>query len=175
MKAFLGFVQFGLGVAGIVALINGQWLPMIGAWVAGGLVGLVGNRLVRMTEGVSQSGQDAIGDVRRTSDLLRRGAYPAAVGTTRSLVSAFRSGGDRVLLPFALTLHSVALAAVRDHVGAQRALTEATQLLRFMPAEFSGDVAEMREMHAAIQRELDWGVPDPSRLVASFLDWNDTY
>lgn len=173
MKSALGCLQLILWGGGIVALFNAQWIAMIACWVAAALVGFAGNQMVRLAQGVSQSGQDAIGNVNRSVTLLERGEYESAVGATRALVSGFRSGGDKQLLPLALTFHSVALGAARDVPGARRALDEAARGLRMMPREFADEVAELRHVHQTIERELDRGVPDPSRLVAEFLAWND--
>lgn len=175
MKAFLGFIQIGLGIVGIVALVNGQWLGMIAAWAVGFGVGYLGNRAVRATDGISQLGQDALGNVDRAIDLLRRGEFRAASGVTRSTISSFRMGGDKRLMPMALALHAVALASSQDLSGARRALQESREYLGFTPRGVSAEADELRQLHALIQREIESGVKDPELLVAGFLDWNDTH
>lgn len=156
-----------------MALFNGQWLVLIGAWLFAGLIGLAGNRLVRGVDGVSQLGQDAMRNIPGTVELLRRGQYGAANGMSRSAVTSFRMGGDKALLPIALTLHAVTLAATRDTAGAEKALTEAASLFDRMPPGLAQEVAEVREVHGFVRRELRKGVPDPSRFVEEFLAFND--
>ena len=120
MKALLGLVQMGSLVAGLVALFNGRWLIVIGCAVFAGLVGLAGNRLVRGVEGISESGRDAMRAIPRAIELLRKGEYRAATGMSRSAVTSLRIGGDKALLPLALTIHAAALAATRDAAGPRR-------------------------------------------------------
>src|SRR4051812_3702556 len=122
MKALFGLLQLACAVGGIVALFHGQWLLLIAAWIAAGLVGLFGARAVRGVDGISESGRQALGAIPRAVELLRRGEYRAATGVTRSAVTGFRMGGDKSLLPVALTLHAVALASTRDLTGAEKAL-----------------------------------------------------
>ena len=172
MKSALGCLQFILWGGGIVALINGQWVAMIVSWVAAALVGFAGDRMVRLAEGVSQSGQNAVGDAARAIALLKHGDYASAVRSTRAFVAALRYGGDQLLLPLALTLHSVALAATGDLADARRALGEASQGLRSMPRELTDEADDLRRLHESIQRELDRGAPDPSRVVAEFIAWS---
>jgi hypothetical protein len=174
VKALFGLIQMACVVGGFVALFNGQWLVLTGAWVAAGLVGLAGNRLVRGVDGVSQTGRDAMASIPRAIELLRRGEYRAATGVTRSAVSSFRMGGDKTLLPIALTVHAVALAGIRDVAGAEKAISEASRLFDAVPAALAAEATEMRQVHASVRRELQDGVPDPSRLVENFLAFNDT-
>jgi hypothetical protein len=173
VKTVLGLLQFGCMLGGFIALFNGQWLAMVGAWVAAGLIGLAGNRVVRAAEGISETGREAVADVSRAIELLRRGEFGAATGVTRSAVTGFRMGGDKDLLPIAMTVHAVSLASIRDVSGAEQALTEASGMLRSLPPELAAELPDMRHMHALVQRELQNGVPDPSRLVAEFLALND--
>ena len=87
MKGFLGLLQIGLGIAGLVALFNGQWLAMIGAWVVAALIGFAGSRLVRRTEGVSEAGRQwGVGDMERGVELLLKGDYTSASRETASAV-----------------------------------------------------------------------------------------
>ena len=169
MKALLGWVQMGSLVAGLVALFNGRWLIVIGCWVFAGLVGLAGNRLVRGVEGISESGRDAMRAIPRAIELLRQGEYRAATGMSRSAVTSLRIGGDKALLPLALTIHAVALAATRDAAGAEKALMEASILFDAMPPSLAAEATEVRQLHALVRRELRNGVPSPSRLVEDFL------
>lgn len=173
MKALLGFVQMGCLVAGLVAMFNGRWLVGIGAWVFAGLVGLAGNRVVRGVEGISDTGRDAMRAIPRAIELLRRGEYRAATGMSCSAVTDFRIGGDKTLLPIALTVHAVTLAATRDTAGAEKALMEASRLLDAMPAGLAAEATEVRQVHTLVRRELRNGVPDPSRFVEDFLAFND--
>ena len=174
MKGLFGLIQIACLVGGFVALFNGQWLVLIGAWVAAGLVGLAGNRIVRGIDGVSETGREAMASISRAIELLRRGEYRAATGVTRSAVSNFRLGGDKNLLPIALTVHAVALASTRDVVGAENAISEASRLFDKVPAALAAEASEMRQVHASVRRELQNGVPDPHRLVEDFLTFNDT-
>lgn len=169
MKALFGLLQIGLGVVGVIALINGKWLWMIGAWVAAGLVGLAGNRAVRSVEGISELGRDAARNLDRAVDLLRRGDYPAAAGVTRSAVRDFRIGGDKVLLPLAMTLHAVALTSVRDVPGARQATVEAADRLRHLPPALANERAVLQQTLTVLQRQLNMGVPDSAAMVAEAL------
>ena len=47
MRAFFGFLQFALGLGGIIALFNGQFVLMIAAWIGAFAVGWFGNRIVK--------------------------------------------------------------------------------------------------------------------------------
>lgn len=172
MKPLLGWLQTAGLIGGVVALFNGQWVAMVGSWLFAVLVGLAGDRLVRSAEGLSQSGQDAMGAIPRTIELLRQGQYAQARGTSRSAVTSFRMGGDKQLLPIALTLHAVTLAANRDIEGADNALTEAARLFDNMPAGLAEEAADIRELHALVRREVRTGVPDPSGFVERFLALN---
>jgi hypothetical protein len=160
-------------VGGVVALFNGQWLAVIGAWLFAGLIGLAGNRMVKGVEGISQFGQDALPNIPRTVELLRRGDYDAAKGMSRAAVNSFRMGGDKELLPIALTMHAVTLAATRDIAGAENAIAEAGRLFDRMPPALAAQLDEVRELHAFVGRALRNGVPDPSRFVQEFLTFND--
>lgn len=173
MKTFLGVLQVGSLIAGLVALLDGKWFLAGVAAVFAFVIGYVGSHMVRHMEGVSQFGQDAFGDFSRSIESLRRGNWQSAVGTARSAVSSFRIGGDAALLPVALTLYSVALAATRDIDGARKIADDADRRFRQVPAEFASEVSEMRHVLMLVRRELDRGVPDPSRLVAEFLALND--
>ncbi|WP_395243501.1 hypothetical protein ACGGZK_15410 [Agromyces sp. MMS24-K17] len=173
MKTFLGFLQVGSGIGGLIALFNGQWGLTILAWGFALLIGYLGNRMVRAVEGVSQTGREALGGVSQSIDLLRRGEYRSALGVSRSTVSSFRMGGDKAFLPIALTIHAVALGATGDVQGARRAAQEADDGFRRLPPMLAADADEMREVLAVVRRELDRGVPDPSGLVEKFLAFND--
>lgn len=173
MKALLGFIQIALGIAGIVALFNGQWLAMIGAWVVAFLIGVIGSRVTRHIEGVSEHGRDAIGGMSRALELLRRGEYLSASGATRSQVQALRIGGDKELLVLALTLHAVALASIRDLSGARKALVEASDRYQALPLAMAQEFPEMRRVHALLQREIAQGVPNPSGMVGEFFELTD--
>lgn len=73
----------------------------------------------------------------------------------------------------ALTLRAVALASIRDLAGAQKALVEASDRYHALPLALAQAVPEMPQVHALLQRELARGVPNPSRLVADFLELTD--
>ncbi len=173
MKALIGLFQFACLGGGVVALFNGQWLGMIGSWLLAGLVGVAGNRLVRRVDGVSETGRQAMSQIPRSIELLRRGECRAASGVTRSMVSNFRMGGDKYLLPFAQTIHDVALASVNDAAGAETAVTEAKRLTAVLPPIPQVDVEVLREMQGLVERELRKGLPDADSLVREFLALDD--
>lgn len=129
--------------------------------------------MVRKSEGISETGREAMGKVGESVDLLRAGQFQAATGVTRSAVSDFRLGGDRLLLPIALTTHAVALAAVRDLKGSQAAIREANVGLSAVPIALQSDGEVFREVLDLVQRALDNGVPDPQRLIDDFFAIND--
>lgn len=173
MKGLIGLLQLACLVGGVVALFNGQWLLLIGAWLVAGLVGLAGNRLVRVVDGVSETGREAMSQILRAIELLRRGEYRAASGVTRSAVSSFRMGGDKNLLPIALTMHAVALASVNDAAGAEAAVIEAKGLTAALPPALQADAEDFREIQGLVERELRKGLPDADGLVREFLAFND--
>lgn len=179
MRALLGLIQIGCAIYGIVALIGGRWLLGIGFWVAAGLVGVVGNRLTRAIYGVSETGRDVPRKVSHAMDLLERREYRIAAGVARSAVSDARLGGDKALLPITLTIHAVALACQRELSEAQQVLFRARDALTQTRNQLNSPqlaLFEMEEMleqtHRLVQRAIDDGVPDPSRLAADFLALN---
>lgn len=173
VRAFLGLVQIGLGIGGVIALINGQWMWMVLAWGAAGLTGFFGNLMVRATEGISEGGQAAINDIPRALELLRQGQYSSAKGVTRAAVASFRMGGDKTLLPIALTVHAVALASLREVSDSRKALDEASELFRRLPPALAADLDDMQHLLTLVRQELDLGVPDPDGLVADVITFND--
>lgn len=173
MRAIFGLLQLGCLVASVLALIKGEWLIAAGAFAGAGVSGLIGNQAVRKAEGVSETGREGIGKVGEAIELLRAGRFQAASGVTRSAVSDFRLGGDRLLLPIALTVHAVALASVRDVDGSQTAIDEATRAFRTVPPELQADSEVFLEVLELAQREVGNGVPDPTGFVADFLALND--
>lgn len=169
MKGFLGLLQIGLGIAGLVALFNGQWLAMIGAWGVAALIGFAGSRLVRRAEGVSEAGRQwGVGDMERGVELLLKGDYTSASRETASAVKTFRMGGDFGLIIMALTAHAVALAARHDLDGARTALVEASDRYQKLPVYQAEMAPGLSQLHSTLQRELAHGVPDPSGLVSEF-------
>lgn len=170
MKALLGFIQMGSIIAGVVALFSGMWLTAVGALVFAGLVGIAGDRIVRRIDGISVAGRDAMGFTHRALGELERGDYQQAVGSSRAAVRHFRMGGEKALLPFALTVHAAALAATRDVRAAEATLTEASMALNNVPLALATETRELRESQALLHMEIRNGVPDPARLVADFLE-----
>lgn len=173
MRALFGFMQIGLGIGGFVALFNGQWLVMILCWVGGFLVGWLGNHVVRVMMGVSQAGQDAMGNLPRALEQISSGNYVAAEGTSLGAVNAFRMGGDRAFLPMALTLRAVALGANGKFDQARAAVNEAEVLSRGGSQQLQEIQAEIRPLILVVQSELRTPVPDSQRLVKRFLELND--
>src|SRR5690606_29989130 len=129
MKGCLGIIQIALGIGGIIALINGEWGLMLGAWIGASVVGFLGNSYVKATEGVSQLGQDAMDQIQAALFELRQGNYAHASRLSSSAVQSIRIGRDQLLLPLALQVQATALGATQDIEGAKRAVAEAfTQL-----------------------------------------------
>lgn len=174
MKSILGLAQLGLGAWGVFALINGQWLTVLAAWSVAGLLGLVGNRLTRTVEGVSESGREALASIPRAVELLRDNDYRQALGVTRAVVRSFRLGGDKGLLAMALPIHAVALAANDDPFSAKQALNEIEGLLRYVPAEMGDEVVAIRRLTRWLETELKERPYETSNLVSGFLRWNDS-
>lgn len=172
MRAVFGLLQFGLGLGGVIALFNGQFLIMIAVWVGALAVGFVGNQVVRSAMGVSQSGQEAILSVSRTIELLTQGNYSSAEGTALGAVNAFRMGGDKGLLPMALVLRAVALGANGKFDKARSAIDEADAVYRSSPPSIQEALDEIRPVMLHVQRELHMAQPNSSRLVAGFLELN---
>ena len=54
-------------------------------------------------------------------------------------------------------------------MAAQKALDEASVLLRRLPAEHASEVDDMLRMHRMVRAEIARGVPNPTRFVAEFL------
>ena len=179
MKGLLGLIQLACVIGGVVAVFNGRWPLLIVGWVAAGGIGLVGSRMVKHATGISESGREVLanGTIASAIDLLRTGNYSAAMGLTRSAVQSFRMGGDKDFLPIVLTLHAVALAALRDIAGAHRALDDAVDTLQSLsPATrsaFASELAEMQQIHVLLRRELRNGVLDPRRMVEDFITLNE--
>lgn len=173
MRAFLGFLQFALGLGGIIALFNGQFVAMILAWLGALGVGLIGNRVVRGVMGVSQSGQDAISSIPATLHLIEEGQYSAAEGHALGAVNAFRFGGDKALLPMALLLYAVALGANSKFDQARRAIDEADSIFLSSPAKLRELNDEIRPAIVQVKRELHSPQPDAKHLVSQFLELNE--
>lgn len=168
MRALFGLLQLGLGIGGLVALLNGQWLITVLTWLGAFLIGLLGSRLVRSATGVSQIGNDAVQNIPRAIEQLRAGNYRAAEGLSLGAVNAFRLGGDQALLPMALLIRAVALGANKKFEPAKELANDAERLSRNIP-----DYADIRPIFLQIQRELSAPQPDSYRLVAEFLVMND--
>lgn len=174
MRALFGFLQFALGIGGLIALFNGQFLSMIAAWLGAFLVGWVGNRIVRGLMGVSQSGQDAIPDLRVAMRELSQEKFSSAEGSSRAAVSAFRAGGDKALLPVALLVSAVALGANAKFDLARKAIDESEHLLRTGSPRLQEANGELLPVVLQIQRELHAYQPSSPRLVAHFHEWNQS-
>ena len=172
MKAFLGFIQVGLGIGGLVALFNGQWLALFLCWGGGFLVGLLGSRATRAIEGVSQGGQEALGNIGAAIEQLRQGRYDSANGLVMGAVSQFRIGDDKDLLVSALTLQSVTMAAVGKPNAAHKAASEAKQRLTNLPSAMALETDDLRMILSLVDSELSRG-SKPDRIVRKFLEFND--
>jgi hypothetical protein len=175
MRTFFGFLQFVFGIGGVIALFNAQWVAMIAAWVAAGAVGWIGNRIVKGAMGVSQSGQEAMANIPRAIDQLKRGSFAAAEGTTLGAVNSFRMGGDKELLAMALVLRAVALGANEKFDLARKAADEAEALTRSTSRQFQELHDMVRPLALHVQRELRGPRPNSSRLVSEFLELNDSF
>lgn len=173
MRAFLGFLQIACGIGGVIALFNGQWLAMVGAWTTAFVIGLVGVRATKAVNGISDMGRESIGSVPQTIDLIRRGAYTQAEGVSLGAVNSFRIGGDRHFLPIALTVRAVALGANGKFDAARKAADEAELLSRNTPARIPGGYDEIRPVILAVQRELRSSTPSSACVVSVFLAANE--
>lgn len=173
MRAFFGLLQFALGIGGIIALFNGQFVLMIAAWIGAFAVGWFGNRIVKGAMGISQSGQEAISSIPATLELIESGRYSAAEGHARGAVNAFRMGGDRGLLPMALLLQAVALGANGKFDQARRAIDEADSLFLSSPAKIRELNEEIRPAMIHVRSELHSPQPDSTYLVTRFLELNE--
>ncbi|MGB3413906.1 MAG: hypothetical protein WBA28_04230 [Microbacteriaceae bacterium] len=176
MKGCLGIIQIGLGIGGVIALLNGAWWLLLAAFGASIIIGILGSLYVKATEGVSQIGQDAIKEVGSAIQQLRQGNLAAANNLSRSAIRSFKFGGDKMLLPLALTVHAVTLAALGEIDASKKALAESSQLLKSMPvfAELDDKSQDfIDETHRFLEKALNKGVKDPARFVEKFLEIND--
>lgn len=169
MKPLLGMLQMACFIGAGVALFSGQWLLVAAALVSAGLVGLVGNRLTRAVDGISDTGREALAHIPQAMELLRREQYQAAMGLTSGVVTDIRLGGDKALLPPALTLHAVALASVGDARGAEKAVQEASRLTQSLPPAVAAEADGIRHIQQMVRRELALGLPDPKAMVRAVL------
>lgn len=172
MKAFLGFIQAGLGIGGLIALFNGQWLALFLCWGGGFLVGLLGSRATRAIEGVSEGGREASRNIGDAIEQLRQGRYDSANGLVMAAVSQFRIGGDKGLLVVALTLQSVTMAAVGKSSAAHKAAIEAKQRLTNLPSAMALETEELRMILSVVDSEISSG-SEPDRIVRKFLELTD--
>lgn len=172
MKSLLGLIQIGLGIAGLVALVNGQWLTMVGCWVGGLVVGVLGNRAVRAAEGLSETGRGALQTVPEVIEALRRGERQRALGLSNSAVRDFRMGGDKPLLMLALTLQAVTFAGTGAMDKARAALSESRQRLGELPYAAAREAGEIEKLHAILAEELSKHSPNGDRIVSRFLEYN---
>lgn len=170
MKPFLGLLQLALGVGGIIALFNGEWLLMIGAWVAAMLIGLAGNRAVKSSEGVSQTGQDSFPDLDHALEALEKRNYSGAEHFARSASEGFRMGGDTVLLAFSLMIRSVAQAARGETMQAQNTFNDAERLMALMKNRGSAQFERLDSLRFVVEVELREGARDTERLVTRVLN-----
>lgn len=179
MKAFFGFLQVGLGVIGLIALLNGKWLVVILCWAGALLVGFIGGRIVRRVEGISEGGRQVIGNIGQAIQQLEQGNYAAANGLMMGAVSQFKFGGDNGLLPMALAVQSVTQAAVGKNEAARKTIADARYRLTNMPRVPAYEEAEMRELEEQIQEVLcivEAGIStgsSPESIVQEFLVYND--
>lgn len=175
MKAFLGFLQVGLGIAGVVALFKGEWLALALCWIGAWLVGLVGNRLVGMKEGISQGGRESIAVLDEAIQLLRSGRYVAAEGHVRSAVTQFKLGGDKELLTMGLVVLAVAQGANGKFDAAKKSAAEAKSRLRNPSSGFYGtrEADEILAILTALERELRGSSPNVDPIVRALLDFEE--
>ncbi len=171
MKSLLGLIQIGLGIAGLVALVNGQWLTMVGCWVGGLVVGVLGNRAVRATEGLSETGRGALQTVPQVIEALRReerwGARPS-----NSAVRDSPHGWDKPLLMLALTLQAVTFAGTGAMEKARAALSESRERLGELPYAAAREAGDIEKLHAILAEELSKDSPNGDRIVFRFLEYN---
>lgn len=173
MRALLGFMQIGLGIGGLVALFNGQWIAMIAAWGGAFLIGFIGNRMTRSLNGVSDSAYESMQNIPQAVEQIRGGNYRAAEGLSLGAVNAFRMGGDKALLPMALLVRAVALGAGEKYEPARKAIDEAERSSRTPPVQHKELFDEFRPMILHVQQELNSARPSSRRLVSDFLAMND--
>lgn len=172
MRVLFGFLQVGMGVGGLIALFNGQWLWMILAWAGAFLVGFRGNRMTRSLNGVSDSAYESLANIPQAIDQIRAGNFQSAAGLSLGAVNSFRLGGDKALLPMALVVRAVALGGGGKFDQARKAADEAERLSTSQSRQHAELLAEMRPIILQVQRELSSARPDPRRLVSEFLAMN---
>ena len=168
-------------VSGLIALFNGRWLYVIFCWACAAIVGVIGERLIRQVEGISQSGRESIVKIDQAIQQLREGNYLAANGIIRSAVIIFKTGGDNTLLPIALTVQSVTQAAVGKNDAARKTITEARYRITNFPlaptsasmeAEMRENIEFMQEIISIVEAGISRG-SSPNSIVREFLARND--
>ena len=173
MKATLGFAQLGFGLAGLLALFRGQWAALILCWAGACVIGMIGTRVVRKVEGISEGGRGSIRNISAAVEKLRQGQYESANGFAMNAVTSFRLGGDRELLVPALIIQTVTLASVGKFADARTSLARAKEAIAQLPVEVAREGRDFVELLSLIDDELSRMQPDSYYVVSLFLGFND--
>lgn len=169
MRTFLGFAQLGLGIWGLVGLLNGSWMTTIVAWGLLLVVSIIGVRLTKFTNGgVSDMAGDAASAMYRAGEALRNSDLSAARTHSQTAINALRIGGDKDMLPMALTMRAVALGGSGRWGEAKQDMGECRTILNRMDVAKRSYISELDEVFDTVEREVRNPSPSSVRLVAAF-------
>lgn len=173
MKTLVGIAQLACIIGGFVALFQGHWMWLIVGWVAAGILGYLGNQLVRAQDGISESGKQAVDTFPQIVAHLRAGNFESAAKLSRGAASGFAIGKDTELLAVARQFEAAALIASGDLNSAQTRLNQVDAAIRPLATARSGatpqPVAELLEVQEFMRHELSRGVPLSGTFVERFL------
>lgn len=171
-RALRAAVLSSLAVLGVLALLTGQ-LPVLAALAVAAILMLFRNQPAGGGSGSSGKEQsveamaDAIYKIDAAIALLGEGELEGAKRAARAAVAASRRG--RALLPLALTVRAITLAANREEVAARRILARAAQLRDGLPDASTSEDFGMERYFEVAERALRRDVVDPQQLIAELL------